>query len=213
MGTHLRPKKYSSPQFSAHVVTKCMMGQDASWYGGRPLAWPHCVSWGPAPPRGTAPSQFLAVCCGQTARWIKMPLGAEVGLGPGHIMLDGDPAPPKNGHSPYFSHHVYCGKRLDGSRCHLVRYCGRSRSSPHCVGWCPSLPPERGTAALPSFQPLSSVPKRLPISATAELLYLLLRGQFGFPEDSEDNLGKTAGIDVGTFVGCCFHRRFFVFLC
>ena len=87
-----------------------MMGQDASWYGGRPRAWPHCVSWGPAPPRGTAPSQFLAVCCGQTARWIKMPLGAEVGLGPGHIVLDGDPAPPKNGHSPYFSPHVYCGQ-------------------------------------------------------------------------------------------------------
>jgi len=23
--------------------------------------------------------------------WIKMPLGKEVGLGPGHIVLDGDP--------------------------------------------------------------------------------------------------------------------------
>jgi len=28
------------------------------------------------------------------AGWIKMPLGTEVGLGPGHIVLDGDPAPP-----------------------------------------------------------------------------------------------------------------------
>jgi len=27
------------------------------------------------------------------AGWIKMPLGMEVGLGPGHIVLDGDPAP------------------------------------------------------------------------------------------------------------------------
>ena len=26
-----------------------------------------------------------------------MPLGTEVGLGPGHIVLDGDPAPPRNG--------------------------------------------------------------------------------------------------------------------
>jgi len=34
------------------------------------------------------------VCCGQTARWIKMPLDTEVGLGPGHTVLDGDPAPP-----------------------------------------------------------------------------------------------------------------------
>jgi len=31
---------------------------------------------------------------GQTAGWIKMPLGMKVGLGPGDIMLDGDPAPP-----------------------------------------------------------------------------------------------------------------------
>jgi len=39
------------------------------------------------------------VYCGQTVRWIKMPLGMEVGLGPGHIVLDGDPAPPpRKGH-------------------------------------------------------------------------------------------------------------------
>ena len=29
--------------------------------------------------------------CGQTVGWIKMPLGKEVSLGPGHIVLDGDP--------------------------------------------------------------------------------------------------------------------------
>jgi len=33
--------------------------------------------------------------CGQTVVWSKMPLGMEVGLGPGHIVLDGDPAIPK----------------------------------------------------------------------------------------------------------------------
>jgi len=32
------------------------------------------------------------VYCGQTAGSIKMPLGTEVGLGPGDIVLDGDPA-------------------------------------------------------------------------------------------------------------------------
>ena len=37
------------------------------------------------------------VSCGQTVRWIKMPLGTEVGLGPGDIVLDGDPAPPRKG--------------------------------------------------------------------------------------------------------------------
>jgi len=39
-----------------------------------------------------------------------MPLGMEVGLGSGHIVLDGDPAPPNKGHSPHFSVHVYCGQ-------------------------------------------------------------------------------------------------------
>jgi len=37
--------------------------------------------------------QFSAyVRCGQTAGWIKMPLGMKVGLGPGDFVLDGDPA-------------------------------------------------------------------------------------------------------------------------
>ena len=33
------------------------------------------------------------VYCGQTIGWIEMKLGMQVGLGPGHIVLDGDPAP------------------------------------------------------------------------------------------------------------------------
>ena len=33
------------------------------------------------------------VYCGQTVGWIKMKLGMQVGLGPGHILLDGDSAP------------------------------------------------------------------------------------------------------------------------
>ena len=53
-----------------------------------------------------------------------MPLGTEVGLVPGRIVLDGDTAPPRKGaqHPP------------------------------------------------PTFRPMSIVAKRLPISATAELL-------------------------------------------
>jgi len=45
---------------------------------------------------------FLPMYCGQTARWIKTPLGMEVGLGPYHTVLDGDPAPSQNGHAPNF---------------------------------------------------------------------------------------------------------------
>jgi len=42
-----------------------------------------------------------------------MPLGTVVGLGPGDIVLDGDPAPPKKGtHQPHhFSAHVYCSQK------------------------------------------------------------------------------------------------------
>jgi len=59
------------------------------------------------------PPQFSAhVYCGQTARWIKMARGMEVGLGPGHIVLDGDtaPLPQKGGRAPQFVAHVYCGQ-------------------------------------------------------------------------------------------------------
>jgi len=51
------------------------------------------------------------VYCGQTAGWIEIPLGMEVGLVPGHIVSDGDPAPPE-GHSPQFSTHLYCGQTV-----------------------------------------------------------------------------------------------------
>ena len=55
------------------------------------------------------------VHCGQTVERIKMKLGIQVGLGPVHIVLDGDLAPrsPK-GHSPesptQFSAYNCCGR-------------------------------------------------------------------------------------------------------
>ena len=36
--------------------------------------------------------------------------GGRVGLGPGHSVQDGDPAPPKKGHSPTFSTHPIVAK-------------------------------------------------------------------------------------------------------
>jgi len=62
------------------------------------------------------------VYCGQTVGWIKMKLSVEVGVGPGHIVLDGDPAPlPKRGTAiPQYWPMPVVAKRLDGSRCHLV---------------------------------------------------------------------------------------------
>ena len=69
------------------------------------------------------------VYCGQTVGWIKMKLGMQVGLGPGHIVLDGAqlPCPQKGTQPPIFY-----------------------------------------------FQPMSIVAKRLPISATAEHLFIIV---------------------------------------
>ena len=77
--------------------------QDETWHAGRPRHLPHRVRWGPSspPPKGRSPQFSAHVCCAQTAGWIKMPLGTEVGLGPGDIVLDGDSAhPPPKGYSP-----------------------------------------------------------------------------------------------------------------
>jgi len=49
------------------------------------------------------------------AGWIKMPLGTEVGLSPGHIVLYGDPASLQMGHnSPKCSAHVCCSAETLG---------------------------------------------------------------------------------------------------
>ena len=65
--------------------------------------------------RGTAPAPtFRRMSCGQTAGWIKIPLGREVVRGPGYIVLDGDSAPPpqRSAVLPQFSAHVSvcCGQ-------------------------------------------------------------------------------------------------------
>ena len=61
----------------------------------------------------------LSVCAvgvlwpsGQTVRQIKMKLGVQVGLGPGHIVLDGDPAPlPQRAIALcQFSAHICCSQ-------------------------------------------------------------------------------------------------------
>ena len=65
----------------------------------------------PLPKKGAEPPpQFSShVYCGQTAGCIKMALGTEVGLDPGHIVLDEEPAPiSKKGTEPPISAHLYC---------------------------------------------------------------------------------------------------------
>jgi len=79
------------------------MDQDETWH--MELGPGHIVLHGdPAPlPKGAQPPVFAHVCCGQTAGWIKMPLGTEVGLGPGDIVLDeGTQLPLKRSLAPTF---------------------------------------------------------------------------------------------------------------
>ena len=106
-----------------------------------------------------------------------MKLGTQVGLGPGHFVLDGNSAPHGKGHSsrPHFRNlraqakgrrlclHPYnprpmsiVAKRLDGSRCHLVRRYVSAQATGHIVldgDPAPPLPPQKknGGIAVPKF--------------------------------------------------------------
>jgi len=80
------------------------------------------------------------VHCGQTVGWMKMKLGMQVGLVPGHIVLDGDPAPlPKGAQTPNFR------------SISVVAKWPRPRRL--CVRWGPSSPPHKKGAQLPIFGP------------------------------------------------------------
>jgi len=79
------------------------MDQGATWYGCKHRPSRRCVRWGRnsppinhliynSPKRGTDPQFSVHVCCGQTVGWMKTPLGTEVDLGPGNIVLEGVPA-------------------------------------------------------------------------------------------------------------------------
>ena len=65
------------------------------------------------------------VYCGQTAAWIKMPLGTEVGLGLRDVVLDEDqrtssPCPKGAQPTNFRPMSSVEAKRLDRLRCHLV---------------------------------------------------------------------------------------------
>ena len=112
------------------------MDHDATWYGGRPWPWPRCVRWGPSSPqRGTAPAPNFRPMSVMANGW--MPPGSKVGLGPGNVVLDGDPAPPKKGTAdpPLFGLCILwpCGWMDQDA----TWYRGRPWPRPHFVRWGP----------------------------------------------------------------------------
>jgi len=52
-----------------------------------------------------------------------MPHGMKIGIGTGHTVLDGDPAPAErdSAPAPHFSPMSVVGKGLNGSKCHWVQ--------------------------------------------------------------------------------------------
>jgi len=82
-----------------------------------------------APP---LPPILAHVHCGQAVGWIEMKLGMEVGLGPGRIVLGGDPAPPK-GTAPQFSACVCCDQTAGWIKKPLNWYGDTPRPRPVCV--------------------------------------------------------------------------------
>jgi len=133
------PKKEQSPQFSAHVSRwiKMPLGTEV----GRSLR-DIVLDGDPAPPplRGHSP-QFLAnVRRGQTAGRTKMPLGVEVGLGPGDFCVRSG-TPEKRAHQP----HPIFGPCLLWPNGWMDEDCIRRRPSS----------PLKGHSSRPSFQPMS----------------------------------------------------------
>jgi len=82
------------------------------------------------------------------AGWIKMALGMEVGLSPGDLVLDGDPAPPLQKGAeppPQFSAHVYCGQTAGWIKMALGMEVCLNWSMPRCArSGTSSPPPKRG---------------------------------------------------------------------
>ena len=170
----------SSPPSSTQppIFGRCLLwpngwtDQDATRYEGRPRPRRLSVRWGrssPSPKRKRSLRFSAHVYCGQTAGWIKMALGMGVGLGsgtPGHILLDGDPAP------QFLAHYILLWR----NGCiyqDTTWYGGRPQPEPrqHCVRWGFSSQSHKGAQPPPKFRSVSVVAKRLDGSRTQDVTW------------------------------------------
>jgi len=131
--THATQHKLHLDRFSRFRATIC---ENGSPYAIEPLSvCPVCLS-------------VTLVYCGQTVGWIRMPLGTEVGLGPGHIVLDKEPAPPppKGAHTSIFGPCLlWPNGWMDQD---ATWYGGRPRPRRRCVRRWPSSPNGKGHSSL-----------------------------------------------------------------
>jgi len=78
---------------------------------------------------------------------MKMKHGTQVGLGPGHIVLDGDSAPPPTkGYSPQFSAHICCGQMAAWIKMSLGAELGLGPGD-FVLDGNPASPPQKGGGA------------------------------------------------------------------
>jgi len=76
-----------------------------------------------------------------------MKLGMQVGLGPGHIVLDGDP--PKGAQPPILClYQLWPNGWMDQD---ATWYGGTPRARRHCLRWGPRSPPKKGAQPLQIF--------------------------------------------------------------
>ena len=105
----------------------------------------------PSPKRGQSPPPFSAhLYCGQTAAWIKMPLGTGIGLGLRNIVFDVDPATPR-AHSPlpnFGPRLLWPNGWMDED---AAWYGSRPRPRPHCTRRDTSKAPAKRAQQPPIF--------------------------------------------------------------
>ena len=94
------------------------------------------------------------------AAGIKIPLGTEVGLGPGDFVLDGDPAPPPaKGHRPPILAHICCDQMAAWIKMSLGMELGLGPGD-FVLDGDPAVPSPKG-AQPPNFRPISVAAKWL----------------------------------------------------
>ena len=151
IGTKLPPKKGHAPP----IFGPCLlwpngcMHQDTTWYGGRPQSGRHCVRWGPSfpPEKGVgAPNFRILSIVTKTPVCIRIPLGTEVGLSLGDIVLDGDLASlPLKEHSSQFLANVRCGQTAGWTKMPLGMEVGLGHAPSCTMGT--QLPPSQKKGA------------------------------------------------------------------
>jgi len=132
------------------------------------------------PPRKRAhlcPPDFWPMSIVAKWLWTKMPLGTEVNVGPGDVVLDGVAAPPKRGTAPSFRFMSIVAKRLDED---ATWYGSRPRPRPHRIRRGP-IPPRTGhSSRIPLFGPCLLWPRGRPSQLLLSSCFLVSSSLFLF---------------------------------